>query len=68
MGGNAMSKIGNFVMALQEQGVLLPERNEPDFLDYAKDYMATEQYSKEHDEQTRKSIELFLESVRGHGL
>jgi len=67
-----MSKIGNFVMELQEQGALLPENahndQEPDFMDYAKSYMATEEYALEHDEQTKRSIEGFLDSVRGHGL
>ena len=67
-----MSKIGNFVMELQEQGALLSEGyevdREPDFMDYAKDYMATEEYATEHDEQTKRSIESFIESVRGHGL
>jgi hypothetical protein len=67
-----MSKIGKYVMELQEQGVLLPESphndHEPDFMDYAKDYMATEEYAAEHDEQTKRSIESFLESVRGHSL
>ena len=62
-----MSKIGNFVMELQEQGALLSER-EPDFMDYAKDYMLTDEYAKEHDEQTKRSIEGFLDSVREHGL
>jgi hypothetical protein len=65
-----MSKIGNFVLELQEQGALLPENAhndcEPDFMDYAKSYMATDEYAKEHDEQTQRSIESFLESVRGH--
>jgi hypothetical protein len=37
-------------------------------MDYAKDYMATEEYATEHDEQTKRSIESFLESVRGHTL
>ena len=72
MGGNAMSKIGNFVMELQEQGVLLPENahndREPDFYDYARDYMATDKYATEHDEQSKRIIESFIESVRGHGL
>jgi hypothetical protein len=67
-----MSKIGNFVMELQEQGALLPESpqndREPDFMDYAKDYMATDEYAAEHDEQTKRSIEGFLDSVRGHSL
>ncbi len=67
-----MSKIGNFVMELQEQGALLPESltfdTEPDFMDYAKDYMLTDEYAKEHDEQTKRSIENFLDSVREHGL
>ena len=67
-----MSKIGNFVLELQEQGALLPESltfdTEPDFMDYAKDYMLTDEYAKEHDEQTKRSIEGFLDSVREHGL
>jgi hypothetical protein len=63
-----MSRIGDVVIELQSQGVLIPETREPDFLDYAKDYMATDEYAKEHDEQTRRSIECFLESVRGHTL
>ena len=67
-----MSKIGNFVMELQEQGVLLPESPhndpEPDFMDYAKSYMATDKYATEHDEQSKRIIESFIESVRGHGL
>jgi hypothetical protein len=67
-----MSKIGNFVMELQEQGALLSNGYEvdlePDFMDYARDYMATKEYAKAHDEQTQRSIESFLESVRGHGL
>ena len=70
--GGVMSKIGNFVLELQSHGALLPENvhndPEPDFMDYARDYMATEEYAKEHDEQTRKNIESFLESVRGHSL
>ncbi len=67
-----MSKIGDYVLELQEQGVLLPESPhndpEPDFMDYAKSYMATEEYAAEHDEQTKRSIEGFLESVRGYSL
>ena len=67
-----MSKIGNFVMELQEQGVLLPENahndREPDFYDYTRDYMATDKYATEHDEQSKRIIESFIESVRGHGL
>ena len=67
-----MSKIGNFVLELQEQGALLSESpqndHEPDFMDYAKDYMLTDEYAKEHDEQTKRSIEGFLDSVREHGL
>jgi len=63
-----MSRIGDIVIELQSQGVLIPETREPDFLDYAKDYMATDEYAKEHDEQTQISIECFLESVRGHTL
>lgn len=66
-----MSRIMNLVMDLQDQGILVPEiHNEPEpaFLDYAKDYMATDEYAKEHNEQTQRSIESFLESVRGHTL
>lgn len=67
-----MSKIMNYIMDLQDHGVLIPENahkdSEPDFLDYARDYMATEEYAQEHDEQTKRSIEGFLESVREHGL
>jgi len=67
-----MSKIGNFVLELQEQGALLPESQqndrEPDFMDYARDYMATDEYKLEHDEQAKRSIEGFLESVRGHSI
>ena len=59
-----MSKIGNFVLELQEQGVLVPERNEPDFLDYAKEYMQTDAYLIEHTEHEKMVIDNFLNSVR----
>jgi len=60
-----MSKIGNFVLELQEQGALLPENKEPDFLDYAKEYMATEQYAREYADFEKQNIERFIESVKG---
>lgn len=67
-----MSKIGNFVLELQEQGALLPESpqndREPDFMDYAKDYMATKEYDKEYAEFEKASIEAFIASVKGHVL
>jgi len=59
-----MSKIGNFVLELQEQGALLPENKEPDFLDYAKEYMATEEYAIEHSEHEKMVIDNFLDSVK----
>lgn len=65
-----MSKIGNFVLELQSRGALLPENAhndpEPDFMDYAKDYMATEEYAKEHDEQSQRIINSFIDSVKDH--
>ena len=67
-----MSKIGNFVLELQEQGALLPENahndREPDFLDYAKSYMATPEYKQEHDAQSQRNIDSFIASVKGHSL
>jgi hypothetical protein len=67
-----MSKIGNFVMELQEQGALLSEGyevdREPDFYDYARDYMKTEQYDKEYAEFEKANIESFIASVQGHTL
>jgi hypothetical protein len=51
-----MSKIGNFVMELQEQGALLPESHEdcrqPDFKDYADECMADPEFQKEMDKLT----------------
>jgi hypothetical protein len=63
-----MSKIGNFVLELQSQGALLPEENEPDFLSYAKDYMQTDEYAKEHNEHEQLMIDDFIASVKGHSL
>ena len=66
-----MSKIGKYVMELQEQGVLLPENptnaREPDFMDYARDYMATPEYAIEHNEQEQRIVDGFLDSVNNHG-
>jgi len=41
---------------------------EPDFMDYARDYMATPEYAAEHNEQEQRIIDGFLDSVKEHGL
>jgi hypothetical protein len=63
-----MSRIGDVVIELQSQGVLIPETREPDFLDYAKDYMKTEQYDKEYAEFEKQNIQSFIDSVKEHTL
>ena len=63
-----MSRIGDVVIELQSQGVLIPETREPDFLDYAKDYMETEQYDKEYAEFEKQNIQSFIDSVKWHTL
>ena len=72
MGGRIISRIGDYVLGLQEQGALLPENahndREPDFMDYARDYMKTEQYDKEYAEFEKANIESFIASVKGHTL
>jgi hypothetical protein len=63
--------ITDFVLELQSQGALLPENAhdcEPDFLDYAKDYMQTDEYAKEHNEHEQLMIDDFIASVKGHSL
>ena len=63
-----MSKVGQMAMELMDLGVLIPETREPDFLDYAKDYMKTEQYDKEYAEFEKQNIQSFIESVKEHTL
>ena len=55
-------------MELMDLGVLIPETREPDFLDYAKDYMKTEQYDKEYAEFEKQNIQSFIDSVKEHTL
>ena len=63
-----MSKVGQMAMELMDLGVLIPETREPDFLDYAKYYMKTEQYAKEYAEFEKQNIQAFIDSVKEHTL
>ena len=64
-----MSRIGNYVQELIEDGVIDAENHvndrSPDFMDYAKGYMATDEYKQEHDAKEDKSSDDFIESING---
>jgi hypothetical protein len=62
-----MSRMGAVVIELQEMNSQLHDY-EPDFMDYAKDYMATKQYAVEHNEQEQQMIDTFIDSVKEHSL
>ena len=63
-----MSKIGNYVQGLIEQGVISAENPtnapESDYIQKAKDYMAKDEYEQEHAAKEKLAVDNFIDSVK----